>query len=95
MKRKRETKATLERKIKELEAQLSATYHFADANLKQVASKNYTGSAVIVEITALGGCEVLQPVAIRDGLSKETITALRADIARSYELAIMFKPSRN
>jgi hypothetical protein len=94
MKRKtRPTKATLERKIKELEAQLASTYHFADAELLQASRKSYMGSAVIVEITALGGNVVMQPVAIRDGLSANTIAALRADIAKSYEDATVFKPS--
>lgn len=43
-------------------------------------------------LTYLGGRELFKPVAIRDGLSDETIKALIADMVRSYELATMYKP---
>lgn len=89
----RTTRAQLERKVVELEAQLASTYHFADANLRNAVKKSYMGSAVIVEITVLGGGTVMCPVAIRDGLSPETIAALRADIMRSWEGATAFRPS--
>lgn len=89
---KQPTKAQLTRKVKELEAQLSASYHFADLQLAAMAKKSYMGSAVVVELFALGGAELVIPMAIRDGLSPETIAALRADVRRSYEQAIAFKP---
>lgn len=92
MKTKQPTRATLARRVKELEAQLAASYHFADNELGEMARKSYTGSAVIVEMSVLGGKQLLSPIAIRDGLSPETIAALRADIAKSFDGAVMFKP---
>lgn len=81
----------LERQIFELQAQLAHVYHFADAELAK-AGDCLTGSAVIVHLTVLGGREITKPFAIRDGLSKETIEALKADIRRSYGLCTTFKP---
>jgi len=34
----------------------------------------------------------MEPTLIRDGLSPETIAAIKADLKRSYDLAIQFKP---
>lgn len=84
------TKADLRRKVMELEAQLASTYHFADATLDKAT--NLMGSGVLLQLTALGGKELINPVVIRDGLSPETVAAIRKDIARSYEIATMFKP---
>lgn len=91
-KKKGPTKAELARKVKELEAQLASSYHFASATLDKAESPALMASAVIVELTALGGRELIHPVAIRGGLSPETIAALRKDIARSYDEAVEFKP---
>lgn len=88
---KRETKADLARRVVELEAQLASSYHFASATLDK-AGDCLMASAVIVRLTALGGREIINPIAIRDGLSRETIEALRRDIGRSFELATAFKP---
>lgn len=88
---KKATRADLERKCMELEAQLAGMYHFADAELHK-AGDRLMGSAVIVQLHALGGREITKPFAIRDGLSADTIAALRRDIVRSYEGAIAFKP---
>jgi len=93
-KKKGPTKAALARKAKELEAQLASTYHFASATLDKATHPKLAASAVILELTALGGRELINPVAIRGGLSPETIEALRKDIARSYDEATEFKPVR-
>lgn len=50
------------------------------------------GSGVLLELTFIGGKEAISPVVIKDGLSAETIAAIKADIRRSYELAVAFKP---
>lgn len=92
MKRKTKTKAQLERQVKELEAQLAHSYHFASQELFAMSKRDYRASAVIVEVTGLGGAQILRAVAIRDGLSKETITALHNDVARSYASAVELKP---
>ena len=84
--------AQLERRNKELEAQLVFQHHFASKYLDKMGIDRCMGSAVILELTVLGGKETVGPVAIRNGLSPETIAAIRADLVRSYENAIELKP---
>jgi len=91
VKAKGPSKSDLERKVVELTGQLASTYHYADANLDK-AGPELTGSGVLLQLHALGGRELIEPVVIQDGLSPETIAALRKDIERSYELATMLKP---
>lgn len=86
----KKTRAQLESKIRELEASLVHVYHFAALELPKAA--NLIGSGVVIEIKALGGRTIVQPVMIKDGLSQATVDALRADLIRSYESAIEFKP---
>lgn len=86
------TKADLQRKVKELEAQLVHQYHFATRTIDRASIRKTMGSAVILELTFLGGAKVFEPVAIKDGLSDETIAAIKADLKRSYELTVEFKP---
>lgn len=85
------SKSDLKRKVKELTGQLASTYHFADAALDK-AGPDLFGSGVLLQLHALGGTKLIEPVVIRDGLSAETIAALRKDIERSYKLATMLKP---
>lgn len=89
---KAERIAELERKLREAEASQSYVYHFADATVDKASTKHLMASGVIITLTVLGGREIFEPVLIRDGLSQETITALKADFVRSYELASLFKP---
>lgn len=86
------TKADLQRKVKELEAQLAHQYHFTTRTIDKAGMQHCLGSAVILELTFLGGAKVIEPVAIKDGLSAETIAALKADLKRSYDLTVEFKP---
>lgn len=90
-KKKAPTRADLQRKVIELEAQLACTYHFASATLDK-AGDALTASGCLVRLHALGGRELIPPVLIRDGLSAETIAALRADIVRSYAGAVALRP---
>lgn len=90
-KKKAATRADLQRQVIELTAQLAATYHFAGASLHK-AGDALTGGGALLQLHALGGRELICPVLIRDGLSPDTIAALQRDIARSYDLAVMFKP---
>lgn len=91
-KKKGQTKTELLRKLKEMEAQMTSSYHFASAGLDKATYPALMGTALIIEMTALGGRELMRPVAIRGGLSQETIDGLRKDIARSYDEAVEFKP---
>jgi len=83
----------LERQLREAKAGSAYVYHFADKALDKASTKSLALSGVVVTMTVLGGRELFSPVLIRDGLSDELIAALRADLARSYELAVMYKPS--
>lgn len=92
VKKPKMTKADFQRKVAETEAQLASTYHFADVQVLKAGQEHLMASAVVLRLTALGGREIIPPVAIKDGLSSETINAIRADLRRSYDLATMFKP---
>ena len=88
---KKPSRQELEGQIKELKSQLVHQYHFASVGI-QKAGKEFTASAVILELTALGGRKLVEPVAIKDGLSEESIAALLKDLERSYKLAIAWTP---
>ena len=96
MKTNKQTKAQriaeLERKLREAEAGQAHVYHFASQTIDKASIDSLMGSGVIITLTVLGGREIFDPVMIRNGLSKETIEALKADFVRSYEDAIEFKP---
>lgn len=79
--------------IRALEGQLASTYHFAEATLHKTGTKYCTASGVLLQLSSLGGVPLICPVVIKDGLSDATIEALKSDLARSYDLAVMFKPS--
>jgi hypothetical protein len=82
----------LQRQKLELEAQLAHVYHFASHGLAKADTKRTIGSGVLVQLHYLGGAEVCLPFVIKDGFSDETITGLLADLRRSYEKTIEFKP---
>jgi len=67
----------LSRENREIKSQMVHQYHFASKELNKFTEANYMGSAVILELTGLGGKTKLGPVAIRDGLSQETIESLK------------------
>lgn len=82
---KKPTYKDLERKLQELEAQCPWNARAALRDIDEAGSK-FTASAVILRLTALGGKDVIHPVAIRDGLSKEAIDQLKKDIERTMSL---------
>jgi hypothetical protein len=91
-KSKTKTRADLLRENMELRAQLAHGYHNAAYYLPKAGQKHMTASGVILTLTALGGREIVPPVMIFDGLSDETISAIHADLIRSYERATEQKP---
>lgn len=93
-KAKKPTRAALQRKILELEAQLASSCHFAAATLHTASDAHLMASGCLVQLTAIGGRDLIVPVMIRNGLSQDTIKALRADIARSWDWATEMKPKR-
>lgn len=80
------------RKILELESQLASTYHLASVEIKNASEERLIGSGVLVQLTGIGGKNIVMPFLIRDGLNKNTIDALKAEMIKSYNLSIMFKP---
>lgn len=61
----------------------------AHADLKRVGRERFLGSGVILSITALNGTDLVEPVLINDGLSDETIEALRRDVKRAYDYRLL------
>jgi hypothetical protein len=91
-KKRPESRADLQRRILELNAQLAHVYHFASAALPKASTSHLMASGCLLQLHALGGRELINPVVIRDGLSPDTIAALQRDLARSYDLTVAFKP---
>jgi hypothetical protein len=91
-KKPKKTKAQLLHEVMELKAQLASSYHFASADLKRVSTDHLMASGVMIQMHFIGGKEAICPVVIKDGLSLETVQALRNDMARSYNRATEFKP---
>jgi hypothetical protein len=83
--------AKLERENLELQAYLPSSCHFANAALDKASVDKMMGSGVLLQLTAIGGKEITVPTIIRDGLSEETILAIRKDLKRSYDLGTMLK----
>lgn len=83
--------AAAQRRVAELKAQLASTLGAAFDAMPKAADCH--GSAVILTLTALGGREIVPPVAIRDGLAPATVAALQDDLRRSFELATMVSPA--
>ena len=92
MKKQTKTRADLLRQVAELNAQLASAYHFAAATLDKAGQDRMMASGVLLQMTALGGRELIVPVVIRDGFSADTLAAIRRDIVRSYESAVALRP---
>ncbi len=96
MKTEKKTKAQriaeLEKKLEEAKAQHIYLYYFASKALDRFSTDKLMGSGVVLSLTLLGGKELFEPVMICNGLSKETIAALKADLARSFNYATEMKP---
>jgi hypothetical protein len=86
----KKTRAQLARQVLELTAQLAHVYQFANTEIHRASQKHMMASGVLLQLTAIGGKEIINPVMIKDGLSDETIAAIKADLKRSYDLAIMY-----
>lgn len=84
--------AELERKLFEAEAAQIHQHHFASIQLDKLVTDQMMGSGVIMTLTTLGGRLTIGPVMISNGLSKETIEAIKVDLVRSYNYAIELKP---
>ena len=96
MHKKKQTKkqriTQLEKQLEQAHAQQAHSYHFASQTIDKASTDRLMASGVILKLEFIGGKEVFSPVCIKDGLSPETIAAIKADLVRSYELATAFKP---
>ena len=96
MKTEKKTKAQriaeLEQKLKEAEAYHIYRHHFASKALDRFSTDKLMGSGVVLSLTLVGGKKLFEPVLICNGLSKETIAALKADLVRSFNYATELKP---
>jgi hypothetical protein len=82
----------LTRKLRESDAGHAHRYYFSCEEINGASTDHLMASGVVLTLTALGGREIIAPVLIHDGLSKETIEALKADLRRSFGLVTRFKP---
>jgi hypothetical protein len=87
----KKTRAQLERQVLELTAQLAHVYEFANKEIDKASADYRMASGVLLQLTGIGGKEIINPVMIKDGLSIDTINAIKADLKRSYDLAIMYR----
>ena len=85
VKTKKPTYAELERRLFDLSAQSLGRAAWALRDLPKASTSKLTASACVVSLTALGGGELVAPFAVRDGLSAETIAALKRDIQRGLD----------
>ena len=82
----------LENKLRSAEAYQVHKLHFASYALDKISTDKMGGSGVIISITYLNGKPIVDPTAISDGLSPETVAALQADMRRSFEKRMELKP---
>ena len=89
MKSKKLTYNQLLQKVKELRAELPISYTMANSTIDKASVDKLMASGVMLQLTGIGGREIIEPIIIRDGLSKETIDAIKADIKRSFAIATL------
>lgn len=81
------TRQQLERKLLEAESMAPFRYGFAHKDIGKASTDYLMASGVLLQLTVLGGREIISPVVIRDGLSADTIECLKRDIKRSSDQA--------
>jgi hypothetical protein len=89
MKQSKPTYAQLLQQIKTIKALQISTLKDASRDLtsEKAGASRLMASACIVSITDASGADIVPPFGIRDGLSHETLQALRDDVKRSIALA--------
>lgn len=99
MSKKQTIIAEMQNKISELQNKLFVSeasqlhnLHFASADIQKAIDSKMQGSGVILSIKALNGTDIVQPTMIVNGLSQETIPAIKADLQKAYEYTIALKP---
>lgn len=91
MKSNRKTRKQLKRELLEAHASTVLAHKFAHDTIKKCSTDSLMGSGVVIQLTGIGGKELMPTVLVRDGLSNETIEAIKRDIKRSSDLAMSIK----
>ena len=86
---KKLTKAQLEQKVRELKAGSVINHSIVYREADKFSTDHMMASGVILTLTSLGG-KKNESVLIQDGLSVETIKAIKADILRSQKISLSF-----
>lgn len=81
--------------LRALKAQDIGTLSKAHADAQRLGKDRFLASGVIVSVTTIGGTTLLEPVMIADGLSDETIKALRRDIKATYDYRLTMNRIRD
>lgn len=83
--------ALLKNKLRVLEASQLSTICRAYKGIDKCGTDRYMASAVTITIRNINADNntIIEEVAINDGLSPETIAAIKADIKRCYDLLSM------
>lgn len=95
IKPKKKTRLELERALLEAHALAPFSYGFAHTDIVKASTDRLMGSGVLLQLTVLGGKEIINPVVIRDGLSADTIECLKRDIKRSSDQACEMRVKHN
>lgn len=82
----KKTRKQLKRQIIELKGSKIIAHTLASSTIKKASTDTLMGSGVLIQLTGIGGKEIINPVLIRDGLSNDTIEAIKRDIKRSENL---------
>lgn len=79
----------LKNRVVILESQMLSSSFFAYQQLNGLSGK-YKGSGIILELKDLKGKSIVNPVLISDGLSEESIIALKSDLVSTNNSKLDF-----
>lgn len=82
----------LQNKLFVSEASQLHSLHFASADIQKASKSKMQGSGVILSIKTLNGADIVKPTMIVNGLSQETILAIKADLLEAYDYTVALKP---
>lgn len=88
----RVNKSDLERQLLHCKAYDISTLYASYRDMDKTGNDRYMASGVIISIQNINKTKstIIEPTMIMDGLSAETIEAIKKDIKRSYDLRMSF-----
>lgn len=90
-KKKKKTHKETKRELLEAKSSTVLAHVHASSYIGKCSTDKMMGSGVLLQLTGIGGKDLINPILIRDGLSEETIEAIKKDIKRSYDLNVEIK----